>query len=220
LVQMCLRLLRAQIWSTGAEAHLSRCSALAVPSSVLDRPALVAYARLLALGGTHQKLHEELLTAGLAFDGADADRLDEGTIARAVRAASAEGVPEGAIQELHGRWTELQRRLDTELELRRRNRNRALAGDLQKRCAKEQAEIAQVLNALKATLEIALKDPEQLSFDFDASLRDLHEAALRRRVAAIPDEIEQEQAQIARRYADPTVRLFPVAVTLLVPVKD
>ena len=41
--------------------------------------------------------------------------------------------------------------------------------------------------------------------------------ALRVRLDAIPGEIAAEQAAIERRYADPTHRLFPAAVTLLVP---
>ena len=39
------------------------------------------------------------------------------------------------------------------------------------------------------------------------------------RMAQIPGEIEQETAQIRARYADPQPRLFPVAVTFLVPAR-
>ena len=42
-------------------------------------------------------------------------------------------------------------------------------------------------------------------------------ASLRARLDAIPHEIATEQAAIAGRYADPAHRLFPAAVTLLVP---
>ena len=45
--------------------------------------------------------------------------------------------------------------------------------------------------------------------------RDL--AALRVRLDAIPGEIAMEQRAIAERYAEPSERLFPAAVTLLVP---
>ena len=41
--------------------------------------------------------------------------------------------------------------------------------------------------------------------------------SLRARLDAIPREIAAEQDAIARRYAEPTHRLFPAAVTLLVP---
>ena len=42
-------------------------------------------------------------------------------------------------------------------------------------------------------------------------------AALQARLAQIPVEIEQETAAIRARYAAPQPRLFPVAVTFLVP---
>ena len=44
-----------------------------------------------------------------------------------------------------------------------------------------------------------------------------NEAALRRRLEEIRGEIEQETARSAARYANPKARLFPVAVTFLVP---
>ena len=42
-------------------------------------------------------------------------------------------------------------------------------------------------------------------------------AALRRRLKEIPDEIERESAHIRSRFRDPSARLFPVAVTWLIP---
>jgi hypothetical protein len=47
-------------------------------------------------------------------------------------------------------------------------------------------------------------------------LRTDHEA-LRARLEAITQRREDEIAALRRRYADPTTRWFPVAVTLLVP---
>ena len=42
-------------------------------------------------------------------------------------------------------------------------------------------------------------------------------AALRRRLKEIPEEIERESAHIRSRFRDPDARLFPVAVTWLIP---
>lgn len=47
--------------------------------------------------------------------------------------------------------------------------------------------------------------------------REIHKGALRTRLQQIPEEIEQEKAVIRRRFADPKIRLFPVAVTFLIP---
>jgi hypothetical protein len=42
-------------------------------------------------------------------------------------------------------------------------------------------------------------------------------SALQKRVEQIDTEIVREQAAIRKRYADPQPRLFPVAVTYLIP---
>jgi hypothetical protein len=54
------------------------------------------------------------------------------------------------------------------------------------------------------------EEREQLDRDLDALERRIHE---------IPAEIAREQAAIRRRYAEPSVRVFPAAVTCLVPAR-
>ena len=65
LVQMCLRLLRAEVWSGEERKCLHRVTArLVSASSGLETPAVVAYGRLVILGTDQQRLHEEVITAG------------------------------------------------------------------------------------------------------------------------------------------------------------
>jgi len=52
------------------------------------------------------------------------------------------------------------------------------------------------------------EEREQLNRNMDS---------LRRRLAAIPGEIEQEKEVIRKRFATPKVRTFPVAVAMLLP---
>ena len=85
------------------------------------------------------------------------------------------------------------------------------------------ADIKTVLTELLKTITAEVNKPEiqQMSFkEFSTSeqLQFEHNlSALEARVQQIPAEIEQEQAIIARRYSDPTSRLFPVTVTYFVP---
>jgi hypothetical protein len=51
LVQMCLRLLRAEVWSHAGRQKLHRITARIVPDRVLDEPAMIAHARLVVIGG-------------------------------------------------------------------------------------------------------------------------------------------------------------------------
>ncbi len=65
LVQMSLRLLRAEVWSQeGQKKRLNRVTARVVPDSSLRHLAVVAHARLVVIGGDSQRLHEEIITAG------------------------------------------------------------------------------------------------------------------------------------------------------------
>lgn len=57
---------------------------------------------------------------------------------------------------------------------------------------------------------------------FNTNERDQWErdrGSLQTRVEQIPGEVEQETAAIRERFADPQPRLFPVAITYLVPEK-
>ena len=64
LPQMCLRLLRAEVWAEKGRSKLQRVTARVVPNSVLDTPAVVAHARLVLIGGDSFRLHEEVIAAG------------------------------------------------------------------------------------------------------------------------------------------------------------
>ena len=64
LVQMCLRLLRAEIWSLGTHArHLSRVSACVVDDSSLTHPVVIAHGRIVVLGGDKSSQNEDIRLA-------------------------------------------------------------------------------------------------------------------------------------------------------------
>ena len=75
---------------------------------------------------------------------------------------------------------------------------------------------------LERAIRGKLEDPsfQQLTFDFSSLEREQFERnadSLRARLEAIPGELEKEIEQIRARFADPDPRLFPVAVTFLIP---
>ncbi len=80
--------------------------------------------------------------------------------------------------------------------------------------------LGELRSTITAELDRLQPEIEQLTLDFSneerAQIRgDLD--ALRARVAAIPEEIQTEQALIDARYADQHPLMFPAAVTILVP---
>ncbi len=115
----------------------------------------------------------------------------------------------------------IQSSLQRSLEVRMEERVDSLNNLLADREAKEVADITAVLTELKQAIEGELSGPEYMQLElFSTSERDQYRrnvAALEARLAQIPVEIERETAQIRARYAEPRPRLFPVAVTFLVP---
>ncbi len=104
-----------------------------------------------------------------------------------------------------------------------KERANSLSNLLDERAQKEINDITTILSELRTNILAELRQPEieQLQLaGFSTSERDQFErnmSALAERVEQIDAEIEQERLAIRRRYADPQPRLFPVAVTYLVP---
>lgn len=225
LVQMCLRLLRAEVWASGVNKSLHRVTARVVDSSALETPAVVAYGRLVVLGGDQQRLHEEVITAG--------GMLKEGRFSRfksllamrqAMDAVLPGAVPDRIKQQLVDIWDNYAAPLMQSLEVRQAERTASLEKALQERCEKEVADITAIMNELRQSIVAELtaaEQPQQLSIfsDTEREQYDRNRSSLQIRLDQIPDEIDQETQVIRDRFANPTARLFPLAIAYLVPKK-
>jgi superfamily II DNA/RNA helicase len=221
LAQMCLRLLRAEIWARGEARQLFRVAARTVPDDVLDTPAVVAQSRLVVIGDDRHRLHEEIIeTGGVVRQGRFA-RLNVEQTRRALSEAGASAAGSSVARDLAVLWPRLQDSLVASLEARREDRLQHLLNTLERRRQREVDDMAQVLEELQASIRAELEEPEEqqqtlwTSAERDQLVRNLDD--LRARVDAIPDEIDKEAEQINARYRKPIARLFPVAVILLVP---
>jgi superfamily II DNA or RNA helicase len=226
LVQMCLRLLRAEIWSSGERKRLHRVAVRLVEDKDLDHVVVVAHGRLVVLGGDNHRIHEELISAG--------GRLREGRFARLnvseTNVALEAGLPDEAPDAMKKRileiWPNHWDALMSALEARMKDRTENLESILSRRTEREVEDMTQVLLELERNIKAELKDydrPEQLVFtgwsttEQEQFRRNVD--SIRVRLEQIPDEIVRETAAIRKRYAKPSPRLFPVAVTYLVPRK-
>jgi superfamily II DNA or RNA helicase len=222
LVQMCLRLLRAQVWSR-QDRQLYRVTARRVPSGALDHPVVIAYGRLVVLGGDQQRLHEEIIMAGGMLKEGRFSRLNVGQIQQAVAAALPDAVPESFEARLRETWPSHSEALLKSLEVRMGDRTEGLQKKLAERCEKEVTDITAVLTELRQQIINELNEPEMEQMELFSSAEkeqlERNLSSLRLRVEQIPQEIEQETAVIRARFAAPTPRLFPLAVAYLVPQK-
>jgi superfamily II DNA or RNA helicase len=223
LVQMCLRLLRAEVWSREGRKRLHRVTARLVPSSALEHPVVVAYGRLVILGGDQQRLHEEVITAGGTLNQGRFSRLNVSQVQAALSAALPEAVPESFQQRLMELWPSHQKALLRSLEVRMEQRTDGLKKALQDRCDKEVGDITAILTELRQQILRELEQPEVEQLTLFSSVEkeqfERNVNSLRLRVEQIPQEIEQETAVIQARFKDPQPRLFPLAVTYLIPQK-
>jgi hypothetical protein len=228
LVQMCLRLLRAEIWSLGKQAkHLSRVSACIVDDAALQHPVVIAHGRIVVLGGDNHRLHEEIISAGGALIEGRFNRLNVGETKAALQAATDIPAPSLIEERFQALWPKVRAALLASLEVRRDERTKNLAKMLDEQAEREVDKLKTIMIELQRSIQAELdrKDEPQLRLDFgddsDATQqreRDL--AALRRRVKEIPEEIEREAAHIRARFTNPSARLFPVAVTWLIPRRE
>jgi ERCC4-related helicase len=221
LVQMSLRLLRAEVWSPEGRRGLHRVTARVVPNYVLDAPAVIAHARLVVTGGDSHRLHEEVLTAGGMIRQGRFRRMNVGEVDKALQAATDKAVSQEMHQRLINIWPDIRPSLERSLEVRVENRTAGMERLLRERAQREMADIEAVLTELQKAIQSELGEPEyrQLELFSDNERNQLvrNTEALEARLDQIPAEIEAEQKVIQERYADPQPRLFPVAVTFLIP---
>ena len=221
LVQMAMRLLRAEVWREETGGGLKRVTVRVAPSHRLDSPAVIAHARLLMVGGESHRLHEEIIEAGGWIGEGRFRRMNVGEVQAALAAATDRMPSPETCRRLQALWPELAPGLLAALERRTEDRAESLARQLERQAAKEADDIAAVLEELARQIEGELNDPEMeqlpLFSEEERSQYSQDRSALRARLGQIPAEIEQEQAAIRRRYANPQARRFPVAVTFLVP---
>jgi superfamily II DNA or RNA helicase len=226
LVQMCLRLLRAEVWSRESNKNLHRVTVEVLPSNSSEFPVVVAYGRLVILGGDSQRLHEEMLVAGGVIKQGKFEKLGVLKLQELIVSAKAEPVPETMSQKLVELWPNYAESLLKHLENRMRDRTASLEKSLQERCDQEVADITAILTELKTSIEQELAEPEFMQLELTLGLSDTERTqfdrdinSLKARLGEIPKEIERETAAVRQRFAQPSPRLFPLAITYLVPKK-
>ncbi|MES1937490.1 helicase domain-containing protein [Salinisphaera hydrothermalis C27AD] len=223
LVQMCLRLLRAEIWAQDDVKKLHRVTVRTVPDALVDGPAVVVVSRLVVTGGNHHRLHEELTVSG-GYLRDQSFRREDGVTriqqwldeAKPITAASS------LFDALRVRFDRQQDAILKTVDARSKERLRFLTNTLQTRKQQEIDDIGAVLDELENAIQSELKNgeqPEQLSLFTEDERTQLRRdiAALEARLARIPDERRMETQAIESRYARLDDRTFPVAVIFVVP---
>lgn len=129
--------------------------------------------------------------------------------------------PDSIRQRLATLWPQLTRPLLAALEARGRDRTDSIRKQLADRAEDETDRITKILRELEAAIrtEIGRAPDQQLSLFTEAEREQeqRNRDFLASRLSELPAELARETEAIRRRYSGPQPRLFPVAVTFLVP---
>jgi hypothetical protein len=220
LVQMCLQLLRAQVWSQG-EKRLSRITARLVPQNETEVPVAIAHGRLVVLGADNQRIHEEVIFAGGQVREGRFTRIDRiGELERLAASGLPQPAPEWFQASVEPLWPVHRDGLLRALEARMRDRTKTLQSRLDERADAEVSAMRAAIGELLTSIRTQLNDVQPQMDLFTTPEREQLErdrSALERRLDELPQEMAQEEQRIRARYASPSPRLFPVSVTYLVP---
>ena len=223
LVQMCLRLLRAEVWARDDVKKLHRVTVRSMPDASIDGPAVVVISRLVITGGNHHRLHEELTVAG-GYLGDKSFRREEGVkrVEQWLEQAKPVTASDSLFDTFRVRFDRAQSAIQQSVDARSKERLKYLANTLQTRKQKELTDIGTVLEELEKTIQAELaKDQQPMQFSLfsedERTQLKRDNAALEARLARIPVERSQEAQAIESRYAKLDDRTFPVAVIFIVP---
>jgi hypothetical protein len=223
LVQISLRLLRAEVWSPASKKGLHRLSACIVPDTALSDPAVIAFARLVVIGGDQNRLHEEIIAAGGFIKEGRLVRMNVTQVTNALNAMT-DREPSSALRNrLIALYPRLVPALLSALEARSKDRLDGIQKLLAERVDFEARSMEAILTELANAIRKELAEPEVVQLELWTSEEkeqlNRNMDALRRRLMVIPGEIKQEEEVIRKRFASPKERIFPVAVLFLVPEK-
>ena len=221
LVQMCMRLLRAEIWYSKS---LSRISACISKDKSLANPIVVTYGRIVVLGGDNHRIHEELISAGGTLIDGQLKRLNEGDLAKVIDSVSENEPDADSLELVESIWPKIGENLLSFLNARTNERTKTLESRLGNISETEVKKIETVMNELSRSIKAELEeiDDPQFKMQYEDDAQGFHQVdldikSLRDRLESIPLEIEKESEYIRSRYSNPEPKLFPVAVNWIFP---
>jgi superfamily II DNA or RNA helicase len=224
LVQMSLRLLRAEVWALDNVKRINRVSVKSLPDDVLAEPAVVILSRLVITGGGHHRLHEELTeTGGFLRESGFRREASVTEVRKWLEQAELSEISGTDFDTLTKNFEKFDDAILKAIRARSRERLKTLETTLGNRKKKEVDDIGSVLTDLEKLLQEELakeQRPEQLMLEFSDQQRfqlKRDTQALEARLARIPSERVQELGAIEERYEGMMDHTFPVAVVLLCP---
>ena len=229
LVQMCLRLLRAEVWALEDTKRLHRVAIRESKIDDLQNPVVLVFSRLVVTGGRHHRLHEELTISGVELKGKSLARVPQVTRLESLYDSSVVKTSSEAEFSFFKSVVEDQEKaIFGAVDARSKERLRYLEGTLERRKNTEIKDMNEILIELEKTITNKLSEREPDFFqpllpgmadELEDQRRQLRKdiTALQARLIRIPSERESETNAIENRYKHLLDRTFPVSIVVIVP---
>ena len=222
LVQMCLRILRAEVWALDDRKTLHRIAVRQSADSSLENPVVTVWSRLVVTGGNHHQLHEELTISGGELKKDGFARITQVGRLETLFDESAPHTPTPSLLALlKERFDNAQKGIRLAADARSEDRLKFLTTTLERRKQSDVKDISDLLAELDKAIQKAISESRSIQLELWS---DNEKMALRRDVEAlrarrdrIPEERAKEIAAIEGRYSGLAHRTFPVAVTFILP---
>ncbi|MGN2640572.1 DISARM system SNF2-like helicase DrmD [Nocardia takedensis] len=234
LVAMSTHLLRAAVSNTEIDLH--RVAAVVYDDPKLEGVLVGAFSRFVLVGGDGVRLHEEVLHSGGWLPDSGRFRRwenvqDFGALLDRALTDGSPATPRGR-QMLVDRWnnTNAAEGLEGAIGWRTRDKQQQLLRKLAQRRDAEEKRIIANLALFETSLRAQLTGDDEEHSLFSRAVLERNQEELRqyerdrekwrRRIEELPAERDRELEQIAARYRDPQVHVFPVAVIFVVPSRE
>jgi len=161
LVQMCLRLLREELWKLDDVKRLHRVSFRTVDKGTTEVPVVAVYSRLVITGGDHHRLHEEIILSG--------GELRESSFARIPQVGRMQSLVDNSrplepsaslVSEMGDCFRRHEHAIHGTVEARSRERLRFLENTLKRRMESEKSDVEVILSELEETIRNELHGGE------------------------------------------------------------
>ena len=226
LVQMCLHLLRREIWSPKDISKIHRITVRKIPDSLSDSIQVIVWSRLIISGKKGHRLHEELTFAGGSLRADKFNRESKISTLEKMLEEAEVFEPDNDLFDLLKKQFEMNKQnVINAIAARSKDRLKYLLNTIDRRRSREEGHIDSLLSELQSMIEKELleaKKPEQLELHKDWASEERETlkkdlAILKERLESLPKEKADEKKSLRLRYEEPCERTFPVAIEFLVP---
>lgn len=227
LMKRAMEVFRQQMFTAGItkDERLRRSTYTVADGSYLSNPIMLLYVRLIAIGESGRKLHEELRQIPFSLTEGNLRKADETSISFLPENRNHPSISLKLSQRLEKAVADSRQEIESALEDFRKATQPTIEERLKEQSKTEQLKVKELIDTrireISKTLNrLSKQDPAQLRLQFDFEEFDQYQIDLRcleERVESLKKDRETQPEIIRRQYSLKSIRMFPLAIEFVLP---